>query len=163
MSKKLGFAFAAVFLPTIGACTALLGSYEVGPAAAVASEGGGVDAAGDVNAAETGGDEAGTEAGVDGGPPLLKCSLSTTNPRTLDMGPLNQTLFAFSIGNGQNRVIAVKAGQGVVVYTYDRNGGGPPTTIVPLPKIGQVLSVRHLASGIGILSLDTAQPPATGT
>jgi hypothetical protein len=164
MSKKLGLAFASAFLPTLGACTALLGSYEVGPGGAVGSDGGGADAAGDVSASESGTDEAGTEAGVDGGQPvLLKCSLGTSNPRTLDTGALSQTLFAFSIGNQQDRVITVKPGQGAFVTTYDRNGGGAAPLIVPLPKVGQILSVRRLASGIGIFSLDTAQPPATGT
>ena len=59
MSKKLALALGSAFLPALVACTALLGSYEVGPAGPVASEGGGVDATGDVGTVDSGPDEAG--------------------------------------------------------------------------------------------------------
>lgn len=160
MSKKLAFVLAAAVLPTLGACTALLGSYEVGSSSQVGTDGG-LDSGDETSAAESGVTEAGTEAG-DGGALLLKCAINGNNPRTLDMGPLTQSVFAFSLNGNQTRVIANKVGVGVVVYTYDRNGGGAPQ-IVAVPQIGQVLSVRRLASGIGILSLDTAMSPATGT
>ena len=163
MRKKLSLALALALLPTVAACTALLGSYEVGATSGGTTDGGGLDATGDAIASETG---PSGEGGVDGGdgaaPAPLKCSLNATNARTLDTGPFTQTLFAFAIAGNQTRVITTKFGQGVVMYTYDRNGGGP-TQITPLNKIGQVLAVRRLANGIGILSIDTASAPATGT
>lgn len=164
MGKKLAFVLASVFVPTLAACTALLGSYEVGPAAAVGLEAGGGDAAADVSAAETGSpDEGGADAGPDAAASLFKCALTATNARTIDTGSLTQTLFACGIGNGQDRVIASKVGQGVIAYTFDRNNGGTPPVTTPLARIGQVLAVRRLANGIGILSIDNAPPPATGT
>jgi hypothetical protein len=154
MRRKLSLALALAFIPTGAACTALLGSYEVGATSGNTPDGGGVDASGgDAIASETGAGDAGADGG-EAGAPLLKCALNATNARTLDTGPLTQTLFAYAIAGNQTRVIATKVGQGVVMYTYDRNGGASPL-IVSLPKIGQVLSARRLASGIGILSLDT--------
>ena len=162
MSKKLGFAFAAAIFPTL-ACTALLGSFEVGGATPLGGEGG-ADAASEATGAETGPTEGGGEGGADASVPLLKCSLDDTSPRKIESGPLTPLVYAYSLGtSGQTRVIANKVGVGVQVYTYDRNGGGGSTQITPVTKIGQVLAVRRLPNGIGILSLDTAAPPATGT
>ncbi len=145
-----------VMLPALAACTALLGSYDVGPSAAPSSEGG-LDATSDVSAGQEGGGvEAGSEAG-DGGSSLLRCSIDEKNARTLDAAPLQPTVSAYQI-----RVIASKAGQGVVIYTYDRNGGNPPQ-ILPVPKIGRVLQVRRLANGIAIMSVDNAPSPGFGT
>jgi hypothetical protein len=160
MSKKLGFALAAAVVPTL-ACTALLGSFEVGGATPLGAEGG-ADAANEATGGEAGATEGGGEAGGDASVPLFKCSLDDKNAHKLDSGPLTQLVFAYSINNMQTRVIASKVGVGVQAYTYDRNGGGTPQ-ITPLTKVGQVLSVRRLANGIGILSLDTAASPATGT
>lgn len=159
MRRKLSLALAVALIPTGAACTALLGSYEVGATSGNTPDGGGGDTGGgDAIASEAGVGEAGTDGG-EAGAPLLKCALNATNARTLDTGALTQTLFAYGIAGNQTRVIATKVAQGVVMYTYDRNGGGPPQ-MVSLSKIGQVLSVRRLASGIGVLSLDTSQTGA---
>ena len=162
MSKKLVFALAAALLPTLGACTALLGSFEVGPASQVGPDGG-TDAAGDSSADETGTTEAGADADAgDGGVSLLKCSLNDKAPRMLDTGPFTPLVYAYAIPNGQTRVVTQKVGTGVIVYTYDRMGSGSPV-MTPIARVGQILSVRRLANGIGILSVDTAVAPATGT
>jgi hypothetical protein len=159
MSKKLGFAFAAAVVPTL-ACTALLGSFEVGGATPLGGEGG-ADGSNEASGAETGATEGGGEAGGDASVPLFKCSLDDKNAHKLDSGPLTPMVFAAPLGGGQTRVIANKVGVGVQSYTYDRNTGNPPQ-IATFSQIGQVLAVRRVLNGIGILSLDSA-PPAQGT
>ena len=47
MRRKLSFALALVILPTGAACTALLGSYEIGATSGATPDGGGGYAAGD--------------------------------------------------------------------------------------------------------------------
>ena len=155
MRRKLSFALALAILPTGAACTALLGSYEVGATSGATPDGGGGDAAGDALASETGAGEAGVDGGDGGGPARLKCALTAASARTLDTGPLTPILFAFGLAGNQTRVITTKIGQGVVMYTYDRKQGGAPQPI-PLSKIGRILSVRQLANGIGVLSVDNA-------
>jgi hypothetical protein len=148
MTKKVALGISLALLPTLVACTAILGSYEVGPSGA-GSEGG-LDGS-DATPSEGGGSEAGD--GGDGGLPLLRCAIDDRNPRVLDNGPLTARVYAFALGTTQTRVIASKLGGGVQVYTFDRNGGGPPQRSFSVAA-GQVLAVRRLPNGIGILSVD---------
>ena len=169
MSKKLALLLASSSFLSLAACTALLGSFEVDPNAGNGPDGGpgpGADAAGDgMTNGETGGGDAATDGGVDAAPPaLLKCSINGSNPNTLDTGAITPDLAAYSISATQTRVIAGKAGQGVVVYTYDRNGGGGnQPTMTPITGVNRILQIRRLPNAIGILSVDQATPPATGT
>lgn len=146
MSKKVALGISLALLPALVACTAILGAYEVGPSAVAPGADGG-----DATASEGGSSEAGD--GGDGGPPLLRCAIDDRNTRVLDnSSPLTPSVFAFPSSNGQTRVIANKLGAGVQVYTFDRNGGAsmPPLGVAA----GQVLSVRRMPNGIGILSVD---------
>jgi hypothetical protein len=167
MSKKLALLLASSSFLSLAACTALLGSFEVDPNAGNGTDGGpgpGADAAGDgMTNGETGGGDAAVDGGADAAPPpLLKCSISDPNPRHLDMGPITQDLAAYSISATQTRVIAGIYGQGVSIYTYDRNGGGGGNpTITPLTNVGRILQIRRLPNAIGILSIDQAPPGAT--
>lgn len=166
MSKKLGLFVASASMLSLAACTALLGSYEVGASAAGPDGSGpGTDAADDgMTNGETGGDAA-TEAGVDAAPPpLLKCSLNGTNANQLDTGSITQDLAAYSISATKTRVIAGKYQQGVTIYTYDHNGGGGSNaTVTPLTGVGRILQIRRLPNGIGILSVDQPPPGVSGT